>query len=60
MTFYLEDFKDYETTITAELKGQVTNVPEKDYTGIPVSIIIEKSNPKTNGNKADCNCNRRI
>lgn len=45
LSFALDDFKEYETTIRAELQGDVTHVDEKDYTGIPLYIILEQAQP---------------
>jgi len=36
LSFQLSRFDRYETTITAELKGQVSYVPPQEYTGIPL------------------------
>jgi len=46
LTFQLSDFKEYETTITAELRGQVTYVPPREYTGIPLKAILRKASPR--------------
>jgi ABC-type thiamin/hydroxymethylpyrimidine transport system permease subunit len=45
LSFQLSDFGQYETTVRAELKGQVSHVPEQDYTGIPLKSIVEKAAP---------------
>lgn len=42
-TFGLSHFSAAETTITAELKGQVTYAPPQDYTGIPVKEILKEA-----------------
>lgn len=47
-SFYYADFEEYETVVTAEMKGQYKYEPEKDYTGVPVKIILEKAGPKGN------------
>ncbi len=44
-SFQLSDFAADETTITAELVGQVTYVPPQEYTGIPVKVILERCQP---------------
>lgn len=44
-SYQLSDFDQYETTITAELKGQVTYVPPQEYTGIPLRVIIQEASP---------------
>ncbi|HHV33995.1 MAG TPA: molybdopterin-dependent oxidoreductase [Syntrophomonadaceae bacterium] len=41
----LSQLKEHETTIRAELKGQVTHVPPQDYTGIPVKEILKEARP---------------
>jgi energy-coupling factor transport system substrate-specific component len=45
LSFQLSYFKQHETTITAELIGQITNVPPKEYTGIPLKTIITEAEP---------------
>jgi ABC-type thiamin/hydroxymethylpyrimidine transport system permease subunit len=45
-TFQLSHFSSHETTITAELIGQVTYVPPREYTGIPVKAILAESRPQ--------------
>lgn len=45
LSFRLSDFEQHETTITAELKGEVTNIPAQDYTGVPLRIILQRANP---------------
>jgi energy-coupling factor transport system substrate-specific component len=45
-TFYLHEFP--QITIEAELNGSVTYVPLRNYTGVPLLNIIEKSQPKSN------------
>ena len=45
VSFQLSDFDQYETTITAELKGQVSYVPPQEYTGIPLRIILQEASP---------------
>ncbi len=51
LTFQLSDFKQHETTITAELKGEFTHVPPQEYTGIPLSIIIQEASPLAGAEK---------
>ena len=51
LTFQLSDFKQHETTITAELKGEFTHVPPQEYTGIPLSIIIQEASPLARAEK---------
>lgn len=45
LSLSLEHFSPYETTIRAELRGQVKYVPPRDYRGIPVYVILEESKP---------------
>ncbi|NLA12219.1 MAG: hypothetical protein GX883_08850 [Firmicutes bacterium] len=45
LSFSLARFADLETTITAELKGEVTHVPPQEYTGIPVKEILREAAP---------------
>lgn len=45
LDFRLSNFSEQEITITAELKGQYTHVDEREYTGVPVSAILEKAGP---------------
>ncbi len=48
LSFQLSHFEHYETTITAELKGQVSHVPSREYTGIPLKTIIQEASPLEN------------
>ncbi|MBU7023022.1 MAG: ECF transporter S component [Theionarchaea archaeon] len=45
-SFIYEDFSQYETTVEAEMVGQYKYEPETQYTGIPLSLIVEKANPR--------------
>lgn len=45
LSFTLSRFAEHETTIVAELKGQVTYVPPQEYTGIPVKEILKEAGP---------------
>lgn len=45
LSFQLSHFDRYETTITAELIGQVSRVPPQEYTGIPLKIILQEASP---------------
>ncbi|UCG01125.1 MAG: ECF transporter S component [Candidatus Heimdallarchaeota archaeon] len=44
-TFYPADFLDRQVTIEAELIGDVSYEPPKNYTGVPLYIIIEAAQP---------------
>ncbi len=50
-TFVYDDFVEHEVTISAELIGSVTYVPEQNYTGIPLSIILAHSEPLDNSSR---------
>ncbi len=43
--FVHHDFAEHEITISAELIGSVTHVPERNYTGIPLNIVLETAGP---------------
>lgn len=45
LSFQLSDFDSHETTITAELKGEFTHVPPQEYSGVPLSIILQEASP---------------
>lgn len=44
-TYYPADFLDRQVTVEAELVGDVTYEPLKNYTGVPLFIIIETADP---------------
>ncbi len=46
-TFFPKDFISQQVTVEAELIGDVTYIPPKNYTGIPLKLIIERSMPKS-------------
>jgi energy-coupling factor transport system substrate-specific component len=50
LSFRLFDFEQYETTITAELKGEVTSVPPQNYTGVPLRVILRDTRPLDGAN----------
>ena len=50
-SFVYEDFQDQEVTINAELTGSVTHKPPRDYTGVPLSIILTEARPSTNASR---------
>lgn len=50
ISFQLSHFAQHEKTIAAELRGQVTFIPEQNYTGIPVAVILEKARPMAEAN----------
>ncbi|MBU6997454.1 MAG: ECF transporter S component [Theionarchaea archaeon] len=41
-----DDFSQYETTVEAEMVGQYKYEPEAQYTGIPLSLVVERANPR--------------
>ena len=43
--FVYSDFEDQEVTVNAELIGSVTHEPPKNYTGIPLHVILEHAGP---------------
>jgi len=43
--FQLSHFAQYETTITAELRGEYSHVPPQEYTGVPLRVIIREASP---------------
>ncbi|MFX0209550.1 MAG: ECF transporter S component [Candidatus Hodarchaeota archaeon] len=46
-TYYHSDFLDLQITVEANLTGDVTYVPPKNYTGVPLYNIVERAQPKT-------------
>ncbi len=44
-TYYPADFLDRQVTIEAELIGDFTHVSPRNYTGVPLVIIIEEAQP---------------
>ena len=49
--FTYGDLEDNEITVSAELIGSVTHVPEKDYTGIPLRAIIYEAGPRDDASR---------
>ncbi len=47
-TYHHGDFQQHETTIEGELEGLVTYEKPRNYTGVPIHIIISQANPKIN------------
>jgi len=50
-SFVYKDYEDYEIIINAELIGSVTHVPPRNYTGIPLSVVIGEANPNPDATK---------
>jgi ABC-type thiamin/hydroxymethylpyrimidine transport system permease subunit len=46
-TFVYDDHKSQEITINAELIGSVTHKPPRDYTGVPLSIVVGEAHPNS-------------
>jgi len=44
-TYRPQDFTAYVVIIKAELKGEYTYIPPKNYTGVPLPVIIERAQP---------------
>ena len=38
-------YEEYEVTIEAELIGSITHIPPRNYTGIPLLVILSDANP---------------
>jgi len=45
------DLEDQEITVSAELVGEISYVPEKNYTGIPLRAIIQEAEPVEGASK---------
>lgn len=43
--FVYGEWKAEERTVRAELRGSVTYVPPTDYTGIPMTLVLERASP---------------
>lgn len=55
--FYYEDFSEHEITVNAELIGSATYVSPRNYTGIPLSIIISEANPSNDSERVIVSAN---
>ena len=40
--FRYEEWRDAEVTITTEMRGAVSYVPPQSYTGVPLTLVLEK------------------
>ena len=49
--FFYEDYEDRERTVRAELIGSVTYVAPRNYTGIPLALIISEAQPGMNASE---------
>jgi len=45
LSFQLAQFDRYQTTISAELKGKISYIPPREYTGIPLKVILQEAEP---------------
>ena len=45
-TYDLNSYKDRFVTITAKLDGKVTHLPEQNYTGLPIRVILADTGVK--------------
>ncbi len=45
-TFDLEEFENDGVTVEAELQGDFTHVPMREYTGVPLARVLERAGPK--------------
>ncbi len=46
-TYYPADFIGEQISVEAELRGDVTYIPTRKYTGVPLSVVITKGQPIT-------------
>ena len=51
--FVYQDFKHQEKTVRAELIGSVTHVPPNNYTGVPLSVVIDHAEPNSGSKKIE-------
>jgi len=49
--FVYEDFQEQEVVVFAELEGSVTYEPPRNYTGIPLSVILSHAEPQDGSTK---------
>lgn len=45
-TYDLNKYKDKFVTITAKLDGKVTHLPEQNYTGVPLRVVLADAGVK--------------
>lgn len=50
-TYDLNNYKDRYVTITAKLDGQVTHLPQQNYTGVPVRAVLADARLKEGATK---------
>ena len=51
--FVYADFEEHERVVRAELIGSVTHVEPKNYTGIPLNVVIEHADPAEGSKKVE-------
>ncbi|MFO7837216.1 MAG: ECF transporter S component [Candidatus Thorarchaeota archaeon] len=44
-TYHPSNFIHQKITIEAELQGAYTHIPPKNYTGVPLNVLLEQANP---------------
>jgi ABC-type thiamin/hydroxymethylpyrimidine transport system permease subunit len=49
--FFYDDYKDKEVTVNAELNGDVTHEPARNYTGIPLHFLLTAADPSANASE---------
>ena len=49
--FVYDDFQDQEVVVFAELEGSVTYEPPRNYTGIPLNVILSHAEPRDGATK---------
>ena len=45
-TFELEEFIDDFVTVEAELQGEFNHVPLREYTGVPLAVVLERADAR--------------
>jgi ABC-type thiamin/hydroxymethylpyrimidine transport system permease subunit len=46
LTFELEDLQDELVTVEAELVGEFTHEPPRNYTGVPIRAVLQRAGPE--------------
>jgi energy-coupling factor transport system substrate-specific component len=52
-TFIPSDFADQKITVRTELNGSYTHVEPRNYTGVPMAVILDHANPKIEARSVD-------
>lgn len=50
-TYDLNSYKDRFVTITAKLDGKVTHLPEQNFTGVPIRVVLTDAGVKSGATK---------